>query len=694
MRRLLLFTLVLILGIVQSATGMEIHDAVTSGDLSAVKLLLDSHPDLIDSTNQDHETPLLLAAKHGHLEIARELLDRGADHTIGDADSSQPIHLAAVGGHTEVIDLLIARGDNVNAIDNNGTTPLLFAISFRQPETAGWLIENGADISVSSNRGLTPLHYAAARQQYDMVDRLVELGADINAQTKSDNTPLHYAATMGDVTLARKLIERGAELEIGDDRDRTPLLLTARESGSAEMARLLVLNGADINAQDISGDTPLMLAAWRGFESMVDFFLERGAELPAHAENQSELVGYAARNGLTLLFTTLVDAGVDVDLPSVTGGSLLHDAAAGGSDSIVAMLIQHGKGINDRDRYGRTPLHYAAERGRARAAFTLISQEAEIDARSLSGYTPFNVAIAYGRDSVAQLLRQNGADTAAVQFPELTEPYLGQRPPGKEPEMFALDIVSTNQFEHGCITFAPDGGEAYWTSSIREADSGYVTGFILTSRIEDGRWTLPQPAQFSGIGLDDDIPVIAPDGKRLYFLARRGPRGMWYVERNDSAWSEPLYIEGGPNELGPYWQFSVAANGNIYFGSDGDIWLSRFADAAYTKPELLDSAITTPFAEGHPCIAPDESFLIYSPHGYPDSIGGEGIRISFRGDDRQWSKPAKLECDGKPLEGICPVLSPDGKYLFFNNMSTGTTDIYWVDVGALIDSLRSSAQSR
>jgi ankyrin repeat protein len=682
------------MGIVQSAAGMEIHDAVVSGDLSAVKLVLGAHPDFIDSTNQDHETPLLLAAKHGHPEIARELLDRGADHTIGDADSSQPIHLAAVGGHTEVINLLIARGDNVNAIDNKGTTPLLFAISYRQSETAGWLIENGADISVANNRGLTPLHYAAARQQYDMVDRLIELGSHINGQTRSNNTPLHYAALMGDVTLARKLIEHGAELEIGDDHKRTPLLLTARESGSAEMALLLVVQGADINAQDIFGDTPLMLAAWRGFESMVDFFLQRGAELPASADDQSELIGYAARNGLTMLFATLIDAGVDVDLPSVTGGSLLHDAAAGGSDSIVAMLIRHGRGINDVDRYGRTPLHYAAERGRVEAAFSLISRKAEIDARSLSGYTPFNVAVAYGRDSVAELLQHHGADTAEVQFSVLTGPYLGQKPPDSTPEMFALDIVSTNQFEHGCVTFAPDGGEAYWTSSVRLADSGYTTSFILTSSIENDRWTLPQPAQFSGIGLRDDIPVIAPDGKRLYFLSGRGPRGMWYVQRNDSVWSEPLYIEGGPNELGPYWQFSVAANGNIYFGSDGDVWLSRLADGAYAKPELLDSTITTPFDEGHPCIAPDESFLIYCPDGYPDSIGGEGIRISFRKADRRWSKPVKLEPNGEPLEGNCPVLSPDGRYLFFNNMSAGTTDIYWVDVGALIDSLRSSARSR
>ena len=167
---------------------------------------------------------------------------------------------------------------------------------------------------------------------------------------------------------------------------------------------------------------------------------------------------------------------------------------------------------------------------------------------------------------------------------------------------------------------------------------------------------------------------------------------MWYVERDGGGWSEPHHIPGGPNEHRPYWQFSVAADGSIYFGSGGDIWVSRPSGDAYAAAERLDSTITTSFREGHPCIAPDQSFLIFATDGYPDSPDGPCLRISFRDDRAGWSKPVRLERNGQALQGICPVLSPDGKYLFFNSMSTGTTDIYWVDAG-IIDSLRRSVLS-
>jgi Tol biopolymer transport system component len=136
----------------------------------------------------------------------------------------------------------------------------------------------------------------------------------------------------------------------------------------------------------------------------------------------------------------------------------------------------------------------------------------------------------------------------------------------------------------------------------------------------------------------------------------------------------------------------VAADGSIYFGSGGDIWVSKPSDDAYTEAERLDSIITTSFREGHPCIAPDQSFLIFATDGYPDSPDGPCLRISFKDHTGRWCKPVRLERNGQVLRGICPVLSPDGKYLFFNSMSTGATDIYWVDAG-MVDVLRRSVLS-
>ncbi|MBD3168480.1 MAG: hypothetical protein GF307_03285 [candidate division Zixibacteria bacterium] len=209
----------------------------------------------------------------------------------------------------------------------------------------------------------------------------------------------------------------------------------------------------------------------------------------------------------------------------------------------------------------------------------------------------------------------------------------------------------------------------------------------MTSYVKDGKWSLPRAAGFSSLDTRDDVPIFAPDGNRLYFLSRRGPSGIWYIERLGNSWSEPVYIERGPNLSHPYWQFSVSANGDIYTAAGGDIWVSNPIGKGYSTPEKLPGPITSNQNEGHPCIAPDESFLIYQIED-EEEHRRSCLYISFNISPGLWTAPRKLEPGGKPLRGFCPVLSPDGKYLFFNNWMNLSNDIYWVEIGSVIDSLR------
>lgn len=80
-------------------------------------------------------------------------------------------------------------------------------------------------------------------------------------------------------------------------------------------------------------------------------------------------------------------------------------------------------------------------------------------------------------------------------FPELKGPYLGQKPPGKTPEVFARGIISTEEFlEAGC-TLTPDLKEFYFVrgKSMRHKPA------IMVCREEKGVWTLPEVAPFSGV---------------------------------------------------------------------------------------------------------------------------------------------------------------------------------------------------
>ena len=670
-----------------TALATDLHQTIADNDLNRLSQLLDSAPGEIDVPDSNQMTPLNLAAQLGRTDAARLLVEAGADITIGDADNSVPLHLAAIGGHTDIMQLLADNGADLDAQDNNGNSTMIHAIRARQADAAVWLIEHGASISLANEVGDSPLHWAVATHDEDLVRRLIQAGAAIDQRTSEGNTPLSYAVLVSDAGLARLLLDKGADIELKNNWGRTPLSQIARETGNVDMLNLLITAGAQVNTFDKAENTPLILAAWKGFKAVVNVLLDNSTDLPATEDQLRELVVYAASAGMERLFDSLVTAGADLDFESKTGGSVLHDAAGGRSPQIVSRLLQLGKDLNEQDLYGRTPLHYAAEKGRVDVVRNLLSNGAAMNTRSLSGRTALNLAREYGRDSVLALLTEAGAATADIEFPELTGPYLGQKAPGGEPMLFAPDIVSTHSFEHGCITFSPDIREAFWTTSVRPGDSGYVRTFIMTSRVENGDWTLPRTAGFSSPDSRDDMPIFAPDGKRLYFLSRRGPSGIWYVERNGDSWSEPHHIEGGPSSNRPYLQFSVSADGAVYTGTGGDIWVSRPTTDGYSAPETLGDPIATDRREGHPCIAPDESFLIYWIQDEEDHRSS-CLHISFKNAGGQWSDPIRLETGGKPLHGMCPILSPDGRYLFFNGRRNVTNDIYWVEIGSVIDSLK------
>ncbi len=287
-------------------------------------------------------------------------------------------------------------------------------------------------------------------------------------------------------------------------------------------------------------------------------------------------------------------------------------------------------------------------------------------------------------------------------FPLLKGPYLGQKPPGMTPEIFAPGIISTGYNER-IAAFTPDGREFYYSLY------GAPHMIILFTKEENGRWTKPQVASFSGKYRSEFN--ISPDGNKIVFWSRQpldsiGPETetghTWIVERSGSGWSEPK-----PLRPDLYGYSSFSSNGNLYFNSDRengmggwDVYVAKLIDGEYGEPENLGEAIN---GEGHeidPFIAPDESYLIFLRRPEDDFI----VYVSFRKADGSWTKAKKMD---EPINSsaweLCPTITPDGKYFFFtsyrslhksyseepltyedkirilNSPGNGLGDIYWVD---------------
>jgi hypothetical protein len=271
--------------------------------------------------------------------------------------------------------------------------------------------------------------------------------------------------------------------------------------------------------------------------------------------------------------------------------------------------------------------------------------------------------------------RTPGAGEARQPFPTLRGPYLGQKPPGAEPELFAPGIVSTG-LDTRDVAITPDGRELYFGVTAAGAT------MILVAREVGGAWAEPAVASFCDRGLNIE-PAVAPDGAKLMFLSTRAPAGLaekpgwghqniWVVDRRGDGWGEP-YDLGAPvnTEAGEFFP-SITRDGTLYFTRDeaprkSAIYRARRVDGRYAEPERLPAQVNCGESQFNAFVAPDESLVIVPVTGGPDSTGEVNYYVAFRNLDDTWSGPVNLgEKVNRPgARGWSASLSPDGRYLFF-----------------------------
>jgi ankyrin repeat protein len=250
-----------------------------------LQLLIERGVD-VNALDKDRETPLHTACCFGKLDIARELLDRGATATAKNGRGETPLHVLSRGEYKSqdgfhIARLLLEHGADANAPDMDGDTPLHSACGNGKLDIARQLLTHGAAADVKSIQGETPLHVVST-DGARVARLLLEHGVDVNIHDKNHRTPLGAASFHGNLEIARVLLDHGATADAKDDYGWTALHLVSQYQGATEerglgVARLLLERGADAQVPDINHVTPLDLASRRGWSKMVQVLLEDGA---------------------------------------------------------------------------------------------------------------------------------------------------------------------------------------------------------------------------------------------------------------------------------------------------------------------------------------------------------------------------------------------------------------------------------
>ncbi|MEN8207931.1 MAG: hypothetical protein ABFR50_01645, partial [Candidatus Fermentibacteria bacterium] len=160
--------------------------------------------------------------------------------------------------------------------------------------------------------------------------------------------------------------------------------------------------------------------------------------------------------------------------------------------------------------------------------------------------------------------------------------YLGQRLPGRIPEVFAQEVISGSGYRlHGPVVFCPDLTEVCWAV--------IPPAIMSTSRMNDV-WLDPQPLDLEGRVVQ--APAYSSDGSRLFYQAvmsnGTGGVNIWQVDRTPDGWGSPASLGSLVNSDRLQSQPCVVANGNLYYtgtlegsGLDRGIYRSRLVEGEY-----------------------------------------------------------------------------------------------------------------
>ncbi len=384
-------------------TIWQVLNAARDGDTTTLQAMLNDDPTLVRAEFW-YTPPLHFAVREGHLEVARMLLDAGADIFHRSLYAQETLLQVALDrGHDEVASLL--RDELRRRVSSSGARHAIHdAVSAGDADTVEELLAKEPDlVNRGDHLGRRPLHFAVEAGRADLVDRLIDLGAEIDASGFSSDDRLGgtgfrplvlalwhhpYWQQRNDYAIARQLLERGAHYSI---------TVAAALGEEERVGELLASNAGLANEQEPGGKRPLSAAAERNHIGTVKRLLDAGAD-PNLDEGPNCPKGYAlwaaAHLGFFEVAQMLLGAGADPNTDVESSGTPTGTP----NREMRALLYRHG---------GRMPLAMHFHEGNIDTIAALLDAKPEVfdEMRVTEGFT---MAVSAGHDALVRLMLARG----------------------------------------------------------------------------------------------------------------------------------------------------------------------------------------------------------------------------------------------------------------------------------------------
>lgn len=391
-------------------------NAVRDGSCTHVLNLLDHGGIDLEQRDQNGQTPLIIAAEKGNVEIVHELIKRNVQVNIQDEDGWTALIAACKEGHYDIVKELLECGAKVQLPDLGGWSPLVWASYKGHGDIVRELLDYGADPNERGQHGMTALIWASGRGHSAVVNHLLDAGANPDAADKYGTTALVWGCRKGHLGTVKSLLEKNANVNTASSRGWTPLIMAAK-GGYTEVVDCLLEREPHINVTDQEGNSALAWSAKHGHEEIVQRLLARGAyfNLP-DKEGETVLIS-AARDGHVEVVRTLLSKYADIEAADGERKTALFHAVEKGHVLIVKELLDAGANTETTNKDGETPLLRATQKKHTGIVSLLLEKGASVSVADRRGDTAVHIAVRGRYRRICELLLRNPKDARLLYRP-------------------------------------------------------------------------------------------------------------------------------------------------------------------------------------------------------------------------------------------------------------------------------------
>lgn len=372
-------------------------------------LEFDTEEEEKDWINKYKRYPINIAARYGNLAIVKLLLDNNCDVMLREENGATSFMVAIQKSQDDIAYLILEYDTSINKEKELENRYFVNALYYGNLKTAEYLINKNFDINqiytYDNDSTTTPLIQAIKGGNIKSVRLLLKYNVKKEERDNEGRTPLMYACALSD-EITDELIQQGCDVNAKDNSNATPLIF-AVQNQKPTAVNFLIAAGANYNYLIGEYESILTLACKRGNEEIVDYLLEKEADL--YTEKTPFLITFSVFSSLreypNICYKILSNKRYYKELSNATisalssvqtindhGYNLLALASVYEHYDIMKLLIDNGFDINLQNDKGETPIFLATMNNKYEAVKFLLENGADIEIAANDGIKPINIA--------------------------------------------------------------------------------------------------------------------------------------------------------------------------------------------------------------------------------------------------------------------------------------------------------------